>query len=189
MKIIEANWTFSCFPSFVARPTTHWFVWNGGKLIPDYTVSHSVKQKFQVHCNKDVHWQFLRFYSQFITDIIHSTLHKLRTSERVVNYGVKISLQYKCLRGGVSPPFSLPLLSPYPYRRLFSALVQREYLKRCVLHSLVLMGGIGLWKWVSYQAVACDWQIRIEWLLQCSDCHNRMDVQGRYGNVTHKTAP
>lgn len=89
----------------------------------------------------------------------------------------------------MSPPFSVPLLSPYLHRRLFSAVVLREYLTRCVLCRLVLTGVIGLWKWVSYQAVACDWQIRIDWLLQCSDCHNRMDVQGRSGDVTHKAAP
>jgi hypothetical protein len=115
--------------------------------------------------------------------------HKLRTGECVANYNVKISIQHKCLRGGMSSAFTVPLLSPNPYRRLFSAVVLREYLTRCVLYRLVLVGVIGLWKWVSYQANACDWQIRIDLQLQCSDCHNRMDFQGRSGDVTHKTAP
>jgi hypothetical protein len=82
-----------------------------------------------------------------------------------------------------------PVVTPISISQIFPAVALREYLTPCLLYSSVLAGVIGLWKWVSYQAVACDWQIRIDLLLQCSDCPNRMDVQGRSGDVTHKTAP
>jgi hypothetical protein len=37
--------------------------------MPDYTVSHSIKQKSQVHCNGDVLRQMLCYSPQLVNDI------------------------------------------------------------------------------------------------------------------------